>query len=84
MTATTKHTLRKYHIGDERVSITLPAIPGVTVTGDRDETAPRTMTVRSTIERQAPRGIALSAMARRRVEMFRQALREARNAEGIP
>lgn len=79
MTATTKHTLRKYHIGDERVSITLPAIPGVTVTGDRDETAPRTMTVRSTIG-----GIALSAMARRRVEMFRQALREARNAEGIP
>lgn len=71
---TTKHTIRKHHVGDEYVSITLPTVPGVVIDGDRKETEPR-----SKLRRREPGpiyGAALAAAARRRVEMFRQALIE--------
>jgi hypothetical protein len=70
----TKHTIRKNHVGDEYVSISLPTVPGVVIDGDRSETEPR-----SKLRRKEPvpiYGAALSATAKRRVEMFRQALIE--------
>jgi hypothetical protein len=70
----TKHTIRKNHVGDEYVSITLPTIPGVVIDGDRSETEPRGATRH---KKQVPLyGAALAATAKHRVEMFRQALIE--------
>lgn len=70
----TKHTIRKNHVGDEYVSITLPTIPGVVIDGDRSETEPRGATRH---KKQVPLyGAALAATAKHRVDMFRQALIE--------
>lgn len=74
MTTTIKHTIRKHHVGDEYASVTLKNVPGVVIDGDRSETEPR-----SKLRRKEPGpiyGAALAAAARRRVEMFRQALTE--------
>ena len=71
---TTKHTIRKHHVGDEYVSITLPSIPGVVIDGDRSDTEPRGALRRK--EAVPLYGAALAARAKHRVEMFRQALRE--------
>lgn len=38
---TTKHSIRKHHVGDEYVSVSLPTIPGVVIDGDRSDTDPR-------------------------------------------
>ena len=71
---TTKHSIRKHHVGDEYVSVSLPTIPGVVIDGDRSDTDPRGATRH---KKQVPLyGAALAATAKRRVEMFRQALIE--------
>lgn len=67
----TKHTIREYN---EYVSVSLPTIPGVVIDGDRSDTEPRSKLRR---KESAPiYGAALAATAKRRVEMFRQALIE--------
>ena len=79
--STTTRTIRKHYAGDnpshDYAAVTLPAIPGVQVDGDRSETAPKQPVIRSARVRRPLAGIALTAAAARRVEMFRQALIEA-------
>ncbi len=39
-------------MGNVHAAVTLPAVPGVTVTSDRSDTAPRTKTIRCKVKRQ--------------------------------
>lgn len=79
MTTTTR-TIRKHYAGDnpshDYAAVTLPAIPGVQIDGDRSETAPTLPIIRAKRVPRSPAGIALTASAMRRVDMFRQALIE--------
>ena len=74
----TTHTIRKNHVGDrvtyDYAKISLPAIPGVVIDGDRSETDPNTLVIKT--KSQRVRGAALTQMALRRVNMFRSALLE--------
>jgi len=78
---TTTRILRKNIYGDnithDYAAVTLTAIPGVKIDGDRSETAPTLPIIRAKRVPRSPAGIALTAAAARRVEMFRQALIEA-------
>lgn len=58
-------------------AVTLPAVPGVEVTTDRSETAPRTKTIRT----PSPASVALQEAALRRAEWVRQACREIRETD---
>jgi len=79
----TSHTLRKNHAGDratyDYVTVSLPAIPGVLIDGDRSETDPSLRVIRG--KRRPAHGGALSQLARYRVEMFRAALIEVSNGD---
>lgn len=83
MDHTVTHAVRRHASGDletrDYARVTLPLVPGVEITCDRDETKPRQPIIRA--EKQAPRGAALIAATKRRVEMFRQALHEIANGE---
>ena len=74
----TSHTLRKNYAGDsithDYVTVSLPAVPGVLIDGDRRETDPSLRVIRG--KRRPAHGAALSQLARYRVEMFRAALIE--------
>ena len=59
--------------------ITLPTIPGVTLDGDRDETAPRQPMIRRPMG--PVKGAALQAQARHRIDMVRRAIREIMEGE---
>jgi len=79
----TSHTLRKNHAGDratyDYVTVSLPAVPGVLISGDRSETDPSLRVIRG--KRRPAHGAALSQLVRYRVEMFRQALIEVATGE---
>lgn len=82
---TIKHSIRRHESLTETQrysSVTLPAIPGVTVDGDRSETEPNTKTIR-TSHRRSLAGIALMGAAQRRVEWVREALKEVDRNEGL-
>lgn len=70
------HTVRKNHVGDrvtyDYAKVSLPAIPGVVIDGDRSETDPSLRVIRG--KRRTAHGAALSQLARYRVDMFRAAL----------
>lgn len=74
------HVFRKNFYGDklhhDYAAVTLPAIPGVQIDGDRSETAPTQPVIRAKPARRPLAGIALTAAAARRVEWVRQALIE--------
>lgn len=75
---TTTRIVRKNFAGDsishDYVAVTLASVPGVSIDGDRSDTAPMQPAIRA--KKQAPRGAALLAAAKRRANMFRQALIE--------
>ena len=77
------HTVRKNHVGDrvtyDYAKVSLPAIPGVVIDGDRSETDPNTLVIKA--KSQRVRGAALTQMALRRVAMFRAALIEVANGD---
>lgn len=54
---TIRHPVRRFssdgHV-DPSVSITLPAIPGITITNDRSDTAPHSRTIRAAKPRPRP------------------------------
>lgn len=82
---TIKHNIRRHEAlteGGRYVAVTLPAVPGVTVDGDRSETEPHTRTIRAARPHRSPAGVALVAAAQRRVEWVRQALREVDRENG--
>lgn len=72
------HIVRKNYAGDvinhDYAKVSLPLLPGVTITGDRSDTAPQSRIIRTA--RCAPRGAALVAIAKQRVEWVRSALIE--------
>ena len=60
-------------------SVTLPSIPGVTLSTDRSETAPSQPMI---CRPMGPvKGAALKAQARQRIEMVRRAIREVMEGE---
>ena len=64
-----------YHAENNRLNrITLPTVPGVTLDGDRSDTAPRQPTIRRPMG--PVKGAALKAQARHRIDMVRRAIRE--------
>lgn len=75
---TTRHIVRKNFAGDnlshDYAAVTLAAVPGVKIDGDRSDTAPQSRIIRAA--RCAPRGAALVAIAKQRVEWVRRALME--------
>lgn len=78
---TTTRIVRKNFAGDsishDYASVTLASVPGVSIDGDRSDTAPTQPSIKAARIRRPLAGIALTAAAVRRVEMFRQALIEA-------
>lgn len=72
------HKVRKNIIGDREsydfAKITLPAVPGVTVDGDRSETDPNLPSAKR--KQREVKGAALAAKMKVRVAMFRRALIE--------
>jgi hypothetical protein len=66
---------------DAILMVSLPAVPGVTVTNDRAETDPKQPVIRHKRPTVRHHGVALMAAAQRRVEMFRQACREVMEGE---
>lgn len=78
---TTTRIVRKNFAGDsishDYASVTLASVPGVSIDGDRSDTAPTQPAIKAARVRRQLAGIALTAAAVRRVEMFRQALIEA-------
>lgn len=72
------HKVRKNIIGDREyydfANITLPAIPGVVVDGDRSETDPNLPSAKRKL--REVRGAALAAKMKVRIAMFRKALIE--------
>lgn len=74
----TTHVIRKNHAGDslthDYARVSLPAVPGVEIDGDRSETDPSMRVIRG--KRRPAHGAALSQLVRYRVEMFRAALIE--------
>ena len=77
---TTTRIVRKNFAGDsishDYASVTLASVPGVSIDGDRSDTAPTQPAIKAARVRRQLAGIALTAAAVRRVEMFRQALIE--------
>lgn len=81
----TTYHIRKHQnsapLNVEYDAISLPAIPGVTITSDRSDTKPHQPTIRTGIPRRAAVGAAVGAAARQqalaRVAMFKAALIEA-------
>ena len=75
---TTTRIVRKNFAGDsishDYASVTLASVPGVSIDGDRIDTAPQSRIIRAA--RCAPRGAALVAIAKQRVEWVRSALIE--------
>lgn len=75
---TTTRTVRKNFAGDnlshDYAAVTLAAVPGVQIDGDRSDTAPKSRIIRA--PKKAPRGAALAAIAKQRVEWVRSALIE--------
>ncbi len=74
-----KHNIRRHEAlteGGRYVAVTLPAVPGVSIDGDRSETEPHTRTIRAARPYRSPAGVALVAAAQRRVQWVREALRE--------
>ena len=64
-----------YHAENNRLNrVTLPTVPGVTLDGDRSDTAPRQPMIRRPMG--PVKGAALKAMGREKVEAFKRALRE--------
>ena len=59
--------------------VTLPTVPGVTLSTDRDETAPRQPTIRRPMG--PVHGAALQAQSRHRIDMVRAAIREFMDGE---
>jgi hypothetical protein len=77
------HTIRTACTGinDSREErITLPDVPGVTLDGDRTDTAPRLPMIRRPIGQA--HGAALRAKAQPRIAAFIEAIREARDEMG--
>ena len=73
------HTIRGGTMVPHDVRITLPSIPGVTLDGDRSDTAPRQPMIRRP---SGPvHGAALQAQARQRIDMVRRAIREVMEGE---
>lgn len=80
---TIRHPIRRHEARSEGLCyahVTLPAVPGVTLDTARQETEPRTKTIRSATKPRNPAGVALRAAAARRVEWVRQACIEAMEA----
>lgn len=77
----TTYHIRKHQnsapLNVEYDAISLPAIPGVTITSDRSETKPHQPTIRTGIPRRAAVGAAARQQALARVAMFKAALIEA-------
>ena len=79
---TVRHPTRRYYTdghkshGDGVMFVTLPTIPGLTITADRSETDPTLPVIRT--DRPRPHGIALQAAALQRAKWVREALQEAR------
>ena len=82
---TIKHHIRRHEALTEAwryIAITLPAIPGVTLTAERPETEPHQRTIRTVSAKpRSLAGVALVAAAQRRAEWFRQALIEIAEGE---
>ena len=80
----TRYPTRRYYTdghnshGDATMFISLPTVPGVTITADRSETEPTLPVIRSNKPKQRPHGIALQAAALRRAQWVREALQEVR------
>ena len=74
----TTHVIRKNHAGDslthDYARVSLPAVPGVEIDGDRSETDPSKRVIRS--KQRRVYGAALSQLVKYRVDMFRAALIE--------
>ena len=72
----TTHIIRKNYAGDslthDYTRVSLPAVPGVEIDGDRRETDPPARVIRS--KKRRVHGAALSQLVKYRVDMFRAAL----------
>lgn len=80
---TTTHRVRRFYTtghddhGDGWKHITLPAVPGVTITTDRSDTAPQARTIRAAIRKRR------AASPERQIEAVAHAICAAR-AEVLP
>ncbi|MEH7827652.1 hypothetical protein [Gemmobacter denitrificans] len=72
------HHVRHYHtdVGATHVAISLPPVPGIEITADRSETAPRQPIICRPKPKRRLAGAVLQAEMARRAEWVRQALRE--------